>query len=916
MFRSLKTFWLVSLCLGLIAFPRGGSLLLASQSPSHATHFDNVKGPGLPLNETGCYTCHGDKACPKFDDGEPLETTTVCNDCHSAGGTLDGVTMAKLNWEYGVYEEGGTALKSGKEMWCISCHDGGTSVCDGVSAPDISGDNTSYGYYVNGHRSKLCSDCHDLTATHIDGEARTYAFDAAYYDPDQSGVAYASGYRLGYVDGKVPLMIPANYGTTFVYDAQTMRDNAFRLCFSCHDYTKILDNTPGDGIDSNFKASLPNPPRDYSYAWGSGADVNEHVSHVLNYIGPYWDSDWDADTSGSGDENGHDSLMACSSCHNVHGAAGAEGSTNEPMIRDGSLTGRTGYGFSYVVEDLPAGGYPSNMVTSLNASLPISVGAVFRNGNAMCQDTCHQCPTPLGSSYNASGSSWGTYLEYYRPTVISLCNICHAYGTGTSHPTHDDSTGKGVDLECYVCHDSGGHVNNSIDFDDQKPLSTTEACDDCHSPGGAFDGSQMAKDNWEQGVYDEAGLSLWEGKEEWCAGCHDDDPDTLGTNESALIDGVHAPGIVGDDTAYGFYASGHGKSGTVQCLDCHDATFAHIDGEARTYEAASDNYQEGYRLNTSMRIPRIGGGAAESDFALCYKGCHHIYDDQSRFYTNFKEALYRPARNWHEEHLQSLFTGPEGQVWDSDWDGEYCGMSGGGLCADSAMSCPACHNVHGSPMDVSGTLYPNPVMIRHGELISTPGTTNKVPAFDFHWYDEGNDMTAELNASRSGGLLCASPKNLDYNHVCWGCHPTGEKKYSRVPGEGEGVITHQVWTTDLNNNPLTTFSPGDGIRYHVSFTVFGHPEYPDYVYYVKTKASGAESSDYPDAVPGSWRHVLNRNANLTENADADPYVWTWDKTIPIDSNTPALLSVKIELYGGGSDPWDKGNREESSFTIE
>ncbi|MEW5802887.1 MAG: hypothetical protein AB1847_12380 [bacterium] len=37
----------------------------------------------------------------------------------------------------------------------------------------------------------------------------------------------------------------------------------------------------------------------------------------------------------------------------------------------------------------------------------------------------------------------------------------------------------------------------------------------------------------------------------------------------------------------------------------------------------------------------------------------------------------------------------------------------GDALVDSRISCPACHNVHGSP---------NPVMIRHGELISTPAT--------------------------------------------------------------------------------------------------------------------------------------------------------------------------------------------------
>jgi hypothetical protein len=166
--RSLKIFWILLVSLSLIVFVARTSLLMASTGPSHATHFVSDKGPRLPLDETGCYVCHGNNACPKFADGEPLETTTVCNNCHSAGGMFDGVAMAKFNWEYGVYYEGGTTLESGKEMWCISCHDAGTSVCDGVSAPNISGDNTSYGYYVNGHRSKLCSDCHDLTATHID----------------------------------------------------------------------------------------------------------------------------------------------------------------------------------------------------------------------------------------------------------------------------------------------------------------------------------------------------------------------------------------------------------------------------------------------------------------------------------------------------------------------------------------------------------------------------------------------------------------------------------------------------------------------------------------------------------------------------------------------------------------------------
>ena len=210
----------------------------------------------------------------------------------------------------------------------------------------------------------------------------------------------------------MPLMIPTNYKITFSYDAQTMKDNAFRLCLNCHDTTKIFDDTPGDDINSNFKASLPNPPRNYSYAWGSGADVNEHVSHTMNYLGPFVDSDWDTGTTGAGGSDGRDSLMACISCHNVHGAVGIYGSTNEAMVRDGTLVGRTGYGFSYVIED---GLYPQ--MTSTGANKSNSVGSIFRNNTAnMCGGSmCHGNPAPpAGSSYDATGSSWGTYLEYYR----------------------------------------------------------------------------------------------------------------------------------------------------------------------------------------------------------------------------------------------------------------------------------------------------------------------------------------------------------------------------------------------------------------------------------------------------------------------------------------------------------------------
>jgi hypothetical protein len=612
---------------------------------------------------------------------------------------------AKYNWDAGVYESDGKTLKAGKDLWCISCHDAGTSECYGVSAPDISGDGTTYGYYVNGHRSELCSDCHDLTALHTDGDARTYSFNQADYAPGESGVSYAAGYRLksmgtdipGGYNESVPIMVPTNFGTTFGYVGQDIMDNASRLCFSCHDSAEVFDDTASDGLDTNFKASLPNPPRDYSYAWGVPEDTNEHVFHTVGATMQCWDSDWDTGTTGPGPGPGYDSLMVCSACHNVHGAAGAEGSTNEPMIRDGSLAGRTGYGFSYVVKD---GTYPQ--VTSTGAFLPNSVGAVFRNGNAMCSESCHSPPdpSPPAPSYDATGSGSGTYLEYYRGPAAATCDICHAQGT--SHETHDDSTGKGVDLDCYYCHDSGSHGTSSKIFADGELLGTTVVCDPCHSQGGPYDGIAMAKEEWTAGIYQPDGLTLKPGNETWCVGCHD--------SEGATINGRTADDVAGDDAVYGYYASGHGFY-SVGCTDCHDPQFTHIDSYDRTYSAPETmdgprGYQQGFRLKSvngirPLYMPRLDPDPPEytnwmdpNHFALCYD-CHLENQIEGTAFSGFTDLTPEDYYNFMNFHWTQVVVGSAtsigshlGMAEDYWWDSD---RAGGG---DSAFTCTTCHDPH------------------------------------------------------------------------------------------------------------------------------------------------------------------------------------------------------------------------------
>jgi len=156
------------------------------------------------------------------------------------------------------------------------------------------------------------------------------------------------------------------------------------------------------------------------------------------------------------------------------------------------------------------------------------------------------------------------------------------------------------------------------------------------------------------------------GKEKWCVGCHDDVP--------SVINSVSAPNIAGDDSDYGYYKTGHGKHDyeqAITCLACHDPAFMHVDGVARTYTAAADNYQAGYRLKSvdgqaPMEIPRTWDRWQPSDidagqFRLCFS-CHDSapFMNSDNTDTNFRTDVDHddscvnldPPANRHWYHLK------------------------------------------------------------------------------------------------------------------------------------------------------------------------------------------------------------------------------------------------------------------------
>ncbi len=396
-----------------------------------------------------------------------------------------------------------------------------------------------------------------------------------------------------------------------------------------------------------------------------------------------------------------------------------------------------------------------------------------------CTD-CH--PHSNGFKHGGSGNGCITCHGHDAGYEYAPGQYCEGDGTAQSHSTHTENDAddlKGPFVTCDACHDTSNYPYFKSGVDQNNDglidLSETDVCNTCHSPNGTYDGVNDAvlgaKHNWKNGIY--SGDSLAQGKAKWCATCHDESA----ANSKPDGSGVNAPNVVGNEnasypygTGWGYYKTGHGlasgsypstgaPAANLGCEACHDPQAKHIDHIHRTYKASSDNYQSGYRLKYYMDIPRTDSGSPVSDFELCFQ-CHpsQKYLDQNNYSTNFRDD--NDQRNSHAYHLGT--GGGYRDRWDSDWDGNY---------GDSQISCPACHNVHGSP---------SPVMIRHGELISTEGTQDKVPSLDFEYTPEGT--FPKLMDSKGGRtrFIGSGPGSVSKNGICSMCH-NDSKEYIRTP---------------------------------------------------------------------------------------------------------------------------------------
>ncbi|MEW5800844.1 MAG: cytochrome c3 family protein, partial [bacterium] len=475
-----------------------------------------------------------------------------------------------------------------------------------------------------------------------------------------------------------------------------------------------------------------------------------------------------------------------------------------------------------------------------------SSGGTGSDNNHTCTVSCHRRlsdnePLPVSWDWNPEDgqsqnqSVCGTCHEVYDPndqdkTMAKDGHYVHLIAQRGPHSWEPAGAQDRWCSECHSSHDDPAHCDGEISFRDGHDFGSTTVCDSCHSPAGDYDGVKDAKDNWKTGVYEAAAddsLILKAGINGWCVGCHDKAPASSRSDLCQTDPNVKAPNVAGDEkaitpygTGYGYFVTGHGLSRAdhyaasgangagASCTDCHDGSLRHIDHTHRTYSASQDNYRDGYRLKAvnwpekevtnltrPLDIPRRPNSTNPpspnndpqkywTDFALCFK-CHQdigalLGDADGPGETNFYDPNKNP--NYHLHHLKARFNGTA-LDWTSSWDNT----------GDSSISCPACHNVHGSP---------SPRMMRHGELISTPGSEppDKVPGINFHYLPDPPEDTKLVN-SIGGVVFEQFPRGnvgVSKTGICNTCHPTSGK-YFRSPHVDPNDIDFLLRAEALNN---------------------------------------------------------------------------------------------------------------------
>ncbi len=221
----------------------------------------------------------------------------------------------------------------------------------------------------------------------------------------------------------------------------------------------------------------------------------------------------------------------------------------------------------------------------------------FADGNVTYDGLCEVCHTQT-THFKSDGTGSDQLHANMGSPAGTNCTNCHQHLNGFqgmgggAHETHVTSS-IGPQLACTECH--GANVPPVLA--DGQNLANTTVCNNCHSTSG----SVTAKIFWNN---DPGTWVATNDEESFCGGCHDATPGNSKKDGSGNI----AYNVLGDNSTYGFFVTGHGKaSGTYgrlswqatsasgnsaankACSACHDLTTAHFSSGNKRLIAGYEN---------------------------------------------------------------------------------------------------------------------------------------------------------------------------------------------------------------------------------------------------------------------------------------------------------------------------------------
>jgi predicted CXXCH cytochrome family protein len=368
----------------------------------------------------------------------------------------------------------------------------------------------------------------------------------------------------------------------------------------------------------------------------------------------------------------------------------------------------------------------------------------FADGIGEYDGVCEVCHTQTNHFRNDGAGPDPTHTNM-GAIVGTNCMDCHNHVNGFTgmgggaHDTHVTNE-YGPKLTCADCHG----VNVPPMLRDGQDLANTAVCNNCHSATDAG----TAKTFWQEN------LGTWvaaEGEAGYCGGCHNETPGNSkqdGTGDTTV-------NIVGDNTTYGFFVTGHGKS--------------------------AGNYARLSWQDTSA----IGNPAANRSCSACHNlNTPHFGSVNSRLKTEYENDINN--RNCKQCHNPG--TAATGVP---DWYTTYPDYQSS---AHKTKKCSDCHDVHGA----SGA-YPAMTIANQESLcyqchtegvVENDAISNNRPGF----YNSADDIQEAFSKSEKHNLgTLFSVGSNSYNLECVSCHNVH-------------IITGKYWDAEQGKSPVTRFT--------------------------------------------------------------------------------------------------------------